>query len=374
MMRFDARGTTLPLFAIAASALLAACGKKDAEARGDSAASVMVIGPENVMVVALDTLRTGPALSGQLVADRAATIRAQTPGPVMRTFVEQGQRVGAGQLLAQLDDAGIRDSYLSARSGVSSAQNSAEVAARDLERAVRLEEAGAIAPRDLENARRMNTAAQAQLADARARLAVAQEQLSRTKVVSPFTGVVSERNVSAGDVVAPGTALFSVVEPSTMRLEASVPADQLAGVKLNAPVRFSVTGYPGRSFAGRVTHINPVADPATRQVRIYVSVPNAGATLVAGLFAEGRVASNAHAAAVIPMNAVDERGLRPTAMMLKGGKVMKVEVTLGLRDESSERVEVLSGLAAGDTLLLGAARGISAGTPVRVSAINDRKR
>jgi RND family efflux transporter MFP subunit len=354
--------------------MLAACGKNNAEAASDTTAAATAIGAENVMVVPLDTLRTGPAVSGTLAADKAATIRALLPGSIVRTFAEQGQRVAAGQQLAQIDDAGIRDAFLSARSGLTSAQNNAEVAARELQRAQTLHEAGAIAQRDLDNVRRGNVAAQAGLEDARARVAGAQEQLSRTRVVAPFTGIVSERQANAGDVVNPGTPLFTVVEPSTMRLEASVPADQLGAVRIGAPVTFTVTGYPGRSFTGRVTRINPVADPATRQVRIYVSLPNAGSTLVAGLFAEGRVASETHSAAVIPMSAVDERGLRPSVMRLKNGKVEKVDVTLGLRDESSERIEVRAGLVAGDTLLLGAARGITPGTAVRVSVVSDKRR
>ncbi len=373
-MSFIPVSTRSLLVAVVAGTIAVGCSNGDAEPRPDSITTTTAIGPENVMIVPLDTLRTGPGISGTLVADRVATIRAQIGGSVLRTMAEQGERVGAGQPLAMIDDAGIRDALLAARSGVSSAQNSAELAGRDLQRSTTLFEAGAIAQRDLDNARRGNTAAQAALQDARSRLASAQEQQSRTRVVAPFTGIVSERQINAGDVVNPGGAMFTVVEPSTMRLEASVPADQLGAVRLGAPVLFSVTGYPGRTFTGRVTRVNPVADPATRQVRIYVSVPNAGSTLVAGLFAEGRVASDTRTATVVPTSAVDERGLRPSVMLLKGGKVTKVDVTLGLRDESSERVEITAGLVAGDTLLLGAARGITAGTKVRVSAVNDQKR
>lgn len=364
----------LAVAALLAAFVVAGCANSDAETRPDSAVAATAIGPENVVVVPLDTLRTGPAVSGTLAADRAATVRAQVGGAVLRTFAEQGERVGAGAVLAQIDDAGIRDALLAARSGVSSAQNAAELATRDLQRATTLHEAGAIAQRDLDNARRGTAGAQAALADAKARLASAAEQQSRTRVTAPFTGIVSERQVNAGDVVNPGSAMFTVVDPSTMRLEASVPADQLGAVRLGAPVRFSVTGYPGRTFIGRVTRVNPVADPVTRQVRIYVSLPNAGSTLVAGLFAEGRVASDVRAAAVVPLSAVDERGLRPSVVLLKAGAIRKVDVTLGLRDESSERVEVVSGVAAGDTLLLGAARGITPGTRVRVSVVSDQRR
>src|SRR3712207_738507 len=127
-----------------------------------------------------------------------------------------------------------------------------------------------------------------------------------------------------------------------MRLEASVPADQVGAIRVGLPVEFNVTGYPGRTFGGRITRVSPTADPATRQVQIVATIPNAGNTLVGGLFAEGRVASESRTAPVAPVTAVDERGLRPFAMRVKNGRVERVEVLLGIRDEASEIVEIRS--------------------------------
>ena len=82
----------------------------------------------------------------------------------------------------------------------------------------------------------------------------------------------------------------------------------------------------------------------------------------------------AHTSAVVPATAVDERGVRPTVVRLKGGKVSQVEVVVGIRDASTEMIEIKSGLMPGDTVLLGAARGISTGTMVKVSSPGDIKR
>jgi RND family efflux transporter MFP subunit len=157
-----------------------------------------------------------------------------------------------------------------------------------------------------------------------------------------------------------------------MRLEGSVPAEQLSQVKLGAPVTFTVNGYPGRTFTGKVTRINPTADPATRQVRIVVSIPNAEGRLVGGLFANGRLASESHTGMLVPASAVDSRSNVPAVFRIKGGKVERVAVQLGLRDEGAERVEIASGVQVGDTLLLGAAQGITAGTVVKVSSPSDQ--
>ena len=357
----------------ATMAAVAGCRRGDANAEPAGNQSV-VIGPENIVVVTEQEIRTGPALSGALAPEREATIRAELSAPVVETLIDQGQRVAAAQLLIRLDDAAIRDQVLSARSAVTTAQANLTVAQHEQDRNEALLKAGAIAERMVEQSRAQVTAARAQLATAQAQLASADKQASNTRITAPFAGIVSARQVNAGDVVSPGTALVTVVDPSTMRLEASVPAEALGAVRLGAPVDFSVTGYPNRHFTGRVTRVNPIADPATRQVRIIASLPNTGGTLVGGLFAEGRVSSESHRAPIVPQSAVDERGLRPSVVRLKNGRTEKTEVSLGLRDAATETVEVTQGVATGDTVLLGAARGISAGTPVKVSAPSDVKK
>jgi membrane fusion protein, multidrug efflux system len=369
MNRTRAFSSSLALLALTT---VAACDRD--EARAESAGSnAVVVGPENIAVVRLQDVRTGPALSGSLQPEQDATVRAELSAAVVQTYVDVGQRVTSGTLLARLDDRAIRDSYLSARTAVTTAQNNYNVAARELERAQTLSKAGAIADRDVEFARNAASSASAQLANARAVLANAAKQLSYTQIRAPFSGVVSQKQVSAGDVVSPGAALFTVVNPASMRLEASVPANQLSSIRVGLPVEFSVTGYPNRPFAGRITRVSPTADPTTRQVAIVATIPNAGNTLVGGLFAEGRVASETRTAPVTPASAIDERGLRPVAMRIKNGRVERVEVQLGIRDEASEIVEIRLGLTAGDTVLLGAARGVSPGTAITVSAVTDTK-
>jgi RND family efflux transporter MFP subunit len=153
-----------------------------------------------------------------------------------------------------------------------------------------------------------------------------------------------------------------------MRLQANVPADQLGELRIGSTVRFTVNGYPGRTFNGTVQRIAPAADPATRQVPVVVTLPNAEGTLVAGLFAEGRVESTVRQGIMVPASAVDERGVTAAVLRLRAGKVERLPVQLGLRDPDSERVEVTAGVAAGDTLLVGPAIGTAPGTPVRISA------
>ncbi|MEO8201619.1 MAG: efflux RND transporter periplasmic adaptor subunit [Gemmatimonadota bacterium] len=335
-------------------------------------ANIISLGPENVVVADSTELESGPVISGTLATEHKADIRAQVAGTVIEVKVEPGEKVARGALLARIESSAISDAYASAQSSVRSAEAAQGVARRNLERAERLSQAGAIAARDVETAQYNVTSADAAVADAKSRLATAGRQLGYTEVRAPFAGVVSARPASAGDVMQVGTAMVTIVDPSSMQLEASVPAQQLSAVRVGAPVSFSVNGYAGRIFRGEVERVNPTVDPTTRQVRIYAHIPNDNQALVAGLFAEGRVAASKHTGVVVPRSAVDERGLRPVVMRLKSGKIEKVEVELGLTDAATERVEIARGVAAGDTLLLGSAQGLTPGSLARVRSAAER--
>lgn len=325
-----------------------------------------VIGPENIAVAQDTTLTAGPTLSGTLEPELAATVRAELGGSVTQLRVDDGQAVKRGQVLARIDDASLRDAYISARAALRSAEATAELARRNADRARRLNAAGAVADREVEDAETNATTTEGQVADAKARLASAEKQLDKTVLRAPFDGVVANVTVSEGDVVQSGAELLSVLDPTTLRLEASVPAEDIAAVTPGTPVQFTVSGFENRHFTGEVERVSPAVDPATRQVRVIVSLANTGRSLVAGLFADGRVATERRPGIVVPRAAIDDRGIRPQVVRLKGGRVERVEVETGLQDRASERVEVRRGLAAGDTVLLGGAAGLPPGTPATV--------
>ena len=336
------------------------------------ATEVASVGKEEVVVTSSSEIRTGPAISGTLTPQQAATLRSEISGPIVQTYVEQGQAVTRGQSLVRIDDTALRDALISTQSAQRTAKLVLDNATRDAEREQRLEAAGAVAPRDVEAAQRTLASAQAGMADAQARLTAAQKQLEKTTFRAPFDGLVSERPVNTGDVVQSGTAIVSVVNPASMRLEGSVPAEQLSTLKVGTPVLFTVNGYGSQTFTGRIDRINPTADPATRQVRVYVTIPNVKSALVGGLFADGRVATESRQGIMVPTSAVDERGISPIVLRIRTGVVERVPVQLGVRDNASDQVELRAGVSAGDTLLASAAQGLAPGTRVRITATGDR--
>lgn len=345
-----------------AFALVAGC----ASAAGEEPASAAAVrvSPADVHAVRRVALQTGPHVSGSLDARRRADVRAETGGTVLQVEAEIGQEVGEQQLLARIDAHGQEGAVPSARAALIAARQQLRVSRRHARRTKALVKAGALARRDLELARSAVSSAAAQFAQARVLMAGARAQLARSIIRAPMEGVVSEVPVHAGDVVAPGAPLFTIIDPTTMYLEASVPAEDLHAVKVGARVTFQVRGYPDRAFRGEVQRISPAADRRTRQIAILVGIPNESGALVAGLFADGRVTAATREGLAVPVLAVDTSGEQPVVTRVTGGLVERVTVQLGLEDRAAARVEVVSGLLEGDIVLLGSARGLPPGTRV----------
>jgi RND family efflux transporter MFP subunit len=353
--------------AIAALALTAAACNGTAKGEESHApARAVLVGAENVIIVKRDQIIAGPIISGDLRPDRESVLRAQLAGSVLEVRVKEGQAVREGAVLARIEARTLDDANRSAQSAVRSAETQLQVAQKEADRTQQLVTAGALAAREVDLAHNTVISAEAQLADARARLVTSQKQLEDAIVKSPISGVVARGSVNTGDIVTSGSELFTVVDPSSMRLEASVPSESLPELRIGARVSFAVRGYEQR-FEGRIDRIAPQTDAATRQLPIYVSIPNATGKLVGGLFAEGRVVTSAADGVVVPINAINTTGDVPWAARVVDNKVERVNVTLGLRDPRTERVLIGAGLQEGDTLLRGAAQGIAPGTAVQVS-------
>src|SRR5829696_2362779 len=228
-----------------AAFLPAACGQS-ARAESAPASSAVVLASDDVATVQERSVLSGPMISGALAPQVQAIVRAQVGGAVSVTLAERGTRVAAGAVLARIDDQTQRAAQTSALADLRTAEGAAAVARRRAERTDRLLAAGAVSAEEAEDDRQGVAAAEAERAAAHSRLAAATQELAHATVRSPMGGVVSARSVGAGDVVQPGAAMFEVLDPSSMRLEASVPSAQLGALHVGAAVQFTVTGYAGR--------------------------------------------------------------------------------------------------------------------------------
>ena len=178
--------------------------RAEAEKSADPAAPVVQIGAENVVPVTTGTVVVGPIISGELKPEKEATVRAEVGGSMIEVAVLEAQAVSRARCSAASRRARSRTRSSRPVPRCVRRENQLAVARREVERTEKLVNAGALAARDLDVVQNTVTAAEAQLADAKSRLASADRALGDTVIRAPFQGIVSKRTVNAGDVVSPG--------------------------------------------------------------------------------------------------------------------------------------------------------------------------
>jgi membrane fusion protein (multidrug efflux system) len=265
----------LPLLAVLAAV---ACNGSDAQetpAAAKAAQAPVVLSARDVATVTAQETVSGIRVTGSLDPAERVDVKAQVSGQLQRVTVERGDAVRRGQLLATVDAAIAHAQSAAARAQLAAAE-------RDFGAAEMLYKAGAVAERDYVNARAARDAARAQVSQIG-------QQIAHATITAPQGGVVTAKNVSDGEVVAPGTALFSIADIARLELEGTIPASEIGHVRVGQKVSLTVEAYPGRTITGRVDRFDPVADVKTRQVTVYVTVDNRNRELVGGLFATGLI-------------------------------------------------------------------------------------
>jgi RND family efflux transporter MFP subunit len=357
------------LTAIAALSL-AACGKKDAAAADSTAAPApIVLSPQDIGTAESRMLGAAVLLSGNLDPAEVVELKAQIPGTVTGVRVDRGSHVARGQVLAVIEAQGIRSQAAGARAQVAAARAQLSVAQQRLAASKRLFDAGAISSIEYRTAQANAEAAEAQVAAAQAGAAGANESAARATIVAPISGIISDRAVSGGEAVNPGADLFTIVNASELELEGQVGVQDAARVRVGQPVTFALDAYPNQQFRGRVARVDPTADPATRQVGIYVRMANPGNRIVGGQYARGRIETGGTTRSVVlPEAALTSRSAdSATVFVLVGNKVSRRVVSVGARDESSGLVAVRSGVNEGERFLINPSTDIGEGTVVSIA-------
>jgi RND family efflux transporter MFP subunit len=167
-----------------------------------------------------------------------------------------------------------------------------------------------------------------------------------------------------------GAELFTIVDASELELSGQVGVQEAARVRAGQAVTFTLDAYPGQAFRGRVARVDPTSDPGTGQVGVYVRLPNPGNRIVGGQFARGRIETGGTTTAVaVPEAVVTNRVAdSATVYVIAGNKVSRRKVVLGTRDETTGTIAVLTGVTAGERLLINPSSDIGEGTRVTIAA------
>jgi RND family efflux transporter MFP subunit len=353
---------------LAVPGVVAACGgERDANAAAAESPAV-TIGASDLAQATTATLRAGAPLSGSLEPKITVDVGAPMAEQLTAVLINEGDAVRQGQPLVRFRDDVLRAAALSARADLATARAAVNVAVAESTRAEALLAEGAIARRDRDNALLATEQARARLALAEAQLASAEDRAANATVTAPTAGVVSRRHAQAGDRIDFGKPLITIVNTAVLQLVASVEARWVTALRVGQPVVLTVANLATDTIAGRIARINPTADPATRQVRIYVDVPNRG-NLVGGLFVSGHaLLEQVRNVVGVPRAAIRLEGeeRQPVAYLVSAGRVVRRPVTVGVEDADRGLVQVREGLAAGDTVIVGTVD-VADGTRVEIA-------
>jgi RND family efflux transporter MFP subunit len=334
--------------------IVAACKKTpDTTETVGLPAAPLLIAPEDLVTVSDGAAGGGPLISGSILAERKADLRAEASAVVLEVLKDNGDVVRRGDLLVRLDETAIRDNLNAAEDSARNAGFQWEQAKRNLERLKTLRASGMATLQSIDDAEIRANSAQNEVSGANSRVALARQQLQRTQVRAPFDGVIGERKASPGDTASVGKELLKVIDPASLRLVGRVSADQAGRVKLGQAVRFRVNGYGDESFDGKVTRIDPTANEATRQLEVLVAFTGPARPRVSGLYAEGQISSEANGqrVPVVDESAIQRLGDGSFVWRVDASVVHKVAVSLGNRDIRSGQYAVQSGVQTGDRLL-----------------------
>ena len=364
---------------LSSSLIVSGCGASSttAEAAPETTTPAATVVDVPVVKATTAVIESALEISGALAPRSRVAVKPKLPGTIERMLVDIGDAVAIGQTIATIDrreiDAQVDASVAAvavAKASLDTADAGLANAVLELDRAKNLFEKGALPRQRLDAAQTQHRAGVAQrdlaianLAQANAALRRAREVQSNSTVTSPVNGFVVERNYDAGST--PGEKPIVVVaDLREMKLEAGVSELEAGRLRVGMKAVVSVQAKPGLTFPGQLAAIAPEVDERNRHFKIDVRVPNDGRTLLSGMYANARIVEATQAnAIVVPKEAVTTRDGKRIVQKVQGDAVSIVEVVEGLAD--GDRIQIVKGLAAGDTVLADARRALAAGAKVR---------
>lgn len=312
-------------------------------------------------------------VTGSLASWDELPIGTQVSGlAITDVFVDEGDKVKAGQLLARFDDKLLRADLLSREASLREAQALASEAEANIRRAEELARTGAISGRDLDARRSTALTTKARVGVAEAARAQALARLAQTEIRSPTDGVIAKRNARLGAVMsAGGIELFRIIRDNRVELEAEVPEIDLRQLAVGQPAELSAEDINGKPFIGKVRTISPVVDTKTRIGTVKIEVPN-DPYLRPGMFLSAKVRTGMQNTPVLPDEAVVYRDAKSWALVVdpasddKGHRMVTArEVKTGPRD--GDHVAILSGLQLGDEVVMTGAGYLKTGDKVIIT-------
>jgi membrane fusion protein (multidrug efflux system) len=303
-------------------------------------------------------------LSGSLTGSEQAQVAAGAAGKVLATYVERGSVVKRGAPLARLDTRMITAQAHEAAAQVESLKVQEAQAQLDCDRNQRLFDKGAISRADYDRARSQCQTAKWSLAGAQARRAQTSEALKDSQIRAPFSGMVVDRAVSAGEYVRPDSRVVTLVDVDSLRLELTVPEAEVTAVKQGQTVDFRLaSGKRDVVYHGRIRYVGPSVRLQTRDAVVEAIVDNPGHELRPGMFVTAEMPLGERALPAVPRSAIRSDGTQRFVFVVSDGRLEQRLVQVN--DAPGALVPIVSGLAAGEKVVATLTPEVRDGTRVK---------
>ena len=306
--------------------------------------------------------------SANLEAVWSTDVSTKADGRIDKLFVEEGDRVTAGMVLARLDMNELAAQVMQAEGQVLQAQATLEQNELNFQRMNALYKQNAVSAHTLDSARTQRDLAMGGLKAAEGNLLLLKARLDNANILSPLSGVVIRRHVQAGTFSKAGAAIFTVADTSTLLAKAVVGEAQITELALGKSVNVKVDALKGQEFRGTITRLSPAASVPTRTFTAEVSIPNPDGQIKVGMFANAEVVGQMRQNVLaIPESALVMREDQKTVFVATEENRV-VQRVLKLGDAAGGWVEVLSGLKEGERIVIAGQHKLKDGASIRLGA------
>ncbi|MFC5496867.1 efflux RND transporter periplasmic adaptor subunit [Caenimonas terrae] len=308
------------------------------------------------------------SLPGTLQGFMQAPVAARSGGYLKRWTRDIGARVDKGELLAEIETPELDQQLTQAVAARQQMAASLELARTTAERWEALRKRDAVSQQELDERRSGFVQARANLAAADANVERLRQLQGFKRVVAPFAGVITKRNVDVGDLIdGSGKPLFLLAQTDPLRVYVSLPQAYSQLVRTGQPATVTQAELHGRSFQGQVARTAASIDSANRTMQVEIALPNKDGALLPGAFVQVALPLAASQALAVPSNALLFRAEGTRVAVVEPGGVIRLQ-TVKLGRNYGESVEVTEGLAGGETLVLNPSDSLANGDKVQVGA------
>lgn len=305
----------------------------------------------SVFVLQPETLDNKLFASGSLLANETVELKPEISGKVIGLYINEGAPVSKGKLLVKLNDADLQAQLKKINAEI-------VLAEEKLQRSKQLVDIQGLSREEFDQATN-------QVRSLKADAEVLKVQISRTNITAPFDGILGLRNISVGSYITPQQIVTSIQQLNPVKIDFSIPERYAGLIKTGNTINFSTEGSD-KKYRGTVYAFEPGIDASTRALRIRAKAENPGNKLLPGSFAKIELVLNKKQdALMVPSQAIIPILKGQQVFVCRNNKAVAVPVETGLRTET--KVEILSGLHAGDSIIITGIMGLRPGTDLRIT-------